>query len=216
MRIRRRGRIRQERPPGRDVFGLGGNCRDESVHRSPSPPAARITRRVKSADLFRELNGLDGSSTGCAARTMSSSIRRSPDMSACRTRARIWAEVSPSGRMSRKTSATTRGRSWWAVPFRAVKPHVTCTSRPACALPDCPTAIHSKRTAGWCHTPAASLSACEPRRRAFMASAPAQHNPRRCGPRAGMVPRLRSQRRPAGAEAGVAGDIGVGLGAWIH
>ena len=148
MRIRRRGRIRQERPPGRDVFGLGGNCRDESVHRSPSPPAARITRRVKSADLFRELNGLDGSSTGCAARTMSSSIRRSPDMSACRTRARIWAEVSPSGRMSRKTSATTRGRSWWAVPFRAVKPHVTCTPRPACALPDCPTSIRKGRQAG--------------------------------------------------------------------
>ena len=106
--------------------------------------------------------------------------RASPRSISMKTRPRhagISAPSSPGGRMSRKTSATTRDRSWWAAPFRAVRPHATCIPGPACALPGCPTAIPSRRTAGWCRTLAANRSARGPRRRVCVACAPVRHNP---------------------------------------
>lgn len=80
--------------------------------------------------------------------------------------------------MSRRTCATTRDRSCRAASFRAVKWYVTCIPRTGCVLPGCLTPIHSKGTAGRCRTPAASLSVCKPRSRAFVGFAPARHDPR--------------------------------------
>ena len=79
--------------------------------------------------------------------------------------------------------------------------------RPVYALPVCPIPSHSKRTTRWRRTPAISPSARRSRQQVFVAFAPTRHSPGTVQAVAGMVSGLRSQRRPAGANAGVCGVL---------